>query len=297
MEKIKKIDIHVHTRMYKSIARPTNGAHYASPLEIREKYDNWGIEKGVILPGINNEFGFHMQSNEDAYEIVEKYSDTFYWFCNLHPRMGLNSPDTDFSYFLNYYKKLGAKGVGETTCNLYFDDPLTMNMLYHCEQCDMPVTIHIAPQIGGFYGLVDDLGLPRLEKVLDTYPKLRILGHSQFFWSEIGSDVTNETRGLYPKGIVKPGRVVELFETYENLLGDLSAGSGENAIMRDEDFGLWFLEEFQDRLYFGTDICAPFNTLELPGWLDRKYEEGKISKQVYEKVCRDNATNLLQCFK
>jgi len=293
-KKIKKIDIHVHTRSSKSITRLRDESTYASPEEIRKKYDDWGIEKGVMLPGIMNECGFHIQSNEDAYELYKKYSDTFYWFCNLHPRMGKNSPDTDFSHFLNYYKKLGAKGVGELTANLYFDDPLTLNLFSHCEKCEMPVTIHIAPQIGGYYGLVDDLGLPRLEKVLAKFPKLKILGHSQFLWSEIGSDVTKKTRGQYPTGIVKPGRLVYLFENYENLLGDLSAGSGGNAIMRDEEFGLWFLEKFQDRLYFGTDICAPFNYFGLSSWLDEKYEEGKLDEQVYKKVCRNNALKLLQ---
>ena len=292
-EKIKKIDIHVHTRMTKSILRQSNGYSYASPEEIREKYDKWGIEKGVILPGINNEWGFHIQSNEEAYEIAKKYSDTFYWFCNLHPRMGKNSPDTDFSYFLNFYKNLGAKGVGEFTCNLHFDDPLVLNLLYHCEKCEMPITIHIAPKIGGCYGLVDDLGLPKLEKILNDYPKLKVLGHSQYLWSEISNDVTNETRGDYPKGKVTPGRLVELFNNYDNLLGDLSAGSGQNAIMRDEDFGLWFLEQFQDRLYFGTDICAPFNELDLPNWLDERYENGKIKEVVYKKICRENALRLL----
>ncbi|MBN2851663.1 MAG: hypothetical protein JXQ23_02870 [Clostridia bacterium] len=297
MEKVKKIDIHVHTRKTKSITRLSDGSTYASPAEIKEKYDTWGIEKGVILPGINNDCGFHIQSNEDAYELYMENSDLFFWFCNLNPRMGKNSPDTDFSYFLEYYKKLGAKGVGELTCNLNFDDSLTMNLFYHCEKCEMPVTIHIAPKLGGYYGLVDELGLPRLEKVLNEFPSLKILGHSQFFWSEIGSDVTDETRGTYPSGVVKPGRLVELFENYPNLLGDLSAGSGGNAIMRDEDFGLWFLERFQDRLFFGTDICAPFNYFELPLWLDTKFDEGKIKKRVYEKVCRENALNLLQCFK
>mgnify|MGYP000346850352 CR=1 FL=1 len=50
------------------------------------------------------------------------------------------------------------------------------------------------------------------------------------------------------------GRLVCLMRNYKNLYADLSANSGGCAIMRDEKFGLQFLEEFQDRLMFGTDM-------------------------------------------
>ena len=44
-------------------------------------------------------------------------------------------------------------------------------------------------------------------------------------------EVDPSTRGGYPKGpIHKPGRVAELLSKYDNLYGDLSAGSGYNAI-------------------------------------------------------------------
>ncbi len=291
---MKKIDIHVHTRAVQMLRRPRNNEHYASPMQIRAKYDSWGIEKGVIMTGIAPEYGFHIQSNEEVYQLVQDYPDTFYWFCNLHPTMGTNSPDTDFSYFLNFYKKLGARGVGEVTFNYYIDDPLVDNLFYHCGECDMPVTIHIAPRVGGYYGIVDDLGLPRLEALLDKYPKLRILGHSQFFWSEIGKDVNEETRGGYPEGKVEPGRLVELFENHPNLLGDLSAGSGENAMMRDVDFGLWFMERFQDRLFYGTDVSAPSVEFKLGGWLDEMNAEGKLSDEAYKKICRTNALEILE---
>lgn len=65
----------------------------------------------------------------------------------------------------------------------------------------------------------------------------------------------------YPGGPVIPGRrVVELMRRYPNLLGDLSAGSGLNALRRDREFGISFLNEFQDKLYFGHDFCRMSNT-------------------------------------
>jgi hypothetical protein len=41
------------------------------------------------------------------------------------------------------------------------------------------------------------------------------------------------------------------------------------------------MEEFQDRLYYGTDICDPHDIndpmLKLSSWLDNAMEAGKIS--------------------
>jgi predicted TIM-barrel fold metal-dependent hydrolase len=292
-----KIDIHIHTRAYKGIER-FGGGTYASPEEIREMYNQIGVSKGVILPGVNPDCAFQVQSNEEAYHLTQKYPDLFYWFCNINPRNGNNSPDCNLSYFLEHFKKLGAKGVGEITANMYFDDPYVENLFYHCQKCEMPVIFHIGPTIGGCYGLVDELGLPRLEKELAKFPDLQFIGHSQPFWAEISSDVTEEDRNGYPKGKVIPGRVVELMRKYPNLCGDMSAGSGYNAITRDPEFGYAFIEEFQDRLYYGTDICDPRNItnpmLKLSSWLDEAMEKGKISKNAYRKVSYENALELLE---
>ena len=72
---------------------------------------------------------------------------------------------------------------------------------------------------------------------------------------------------------------------YKNLYADLSANSGGCAIMRDEKFGLQFLEEFQDRLMFGTDMVNTDMVFPLGEWLDRQYQEGKLSAQAYRKIC------------
>ena len=80
---------------------------------------------------------------------------------------------------------------------------------------------------------------------------------------------------------------------YPNLCGDLSAGSGQNALMRDPEFAYKFLEEFQDRLFFGTDICSPTNDFKLTFFLDEAVENGHISQECYNKVCRENALKLL----
>jgi len=293
MKKVKKIDIHIHITPRKRIPRfHGDNEDILTVTQIRSMYDELGIELGVDLPCVTPEAQYGLKTNEESYELARDYPETLDWFCNLDPRMGMNTPDTDFSQFINHYKEMGAKGVGELMSSMYFDDPRTLNLFKHCEACKMPVLFHIGGPMGD-YGLIDDIGLPRLEKVLQMFPNLQFLGHSQKFWAEISTDVTEENRYGFPTGKVTPGRVVELMRKYPNLCGDLSAGSGGNAIMRDPEFGYAFLEEFQDRLYFGTDICSVKNERPLSFWLDKACEDGHISQIAYEKICRENAYALL----
>ena len=136
-----------------------------------------------------------------------------------------------------------------------------------------------------------------LEEALAKYPELIFVGHSQAFWIEMSKDAPTgkEERSGRGEGKVIPGgRVPELFRKYPNLYGDLSAGSGFCALARDEEFGLAFMEEFQDRLMYGSD-CVGINTPWaglLSEWLEKKYAEGAISQEVMEKICYRNAEKL-----
>ena len=290
---VKKIDIHVHSTPKKYINR-IQGGDLTTPEELRKMYDALGVEFGVQLPVVHHESAAYQVTNEMSYDMVQAHPDTYVWFCNLDPRMMINDPSLDFSYFINHYKAMGAKGVGEMCCNMDFDDPMVENLFKHAEACDMPVTIHIGDR-GNDYGLIDGIGLPKLERALQKFPNLKILGHSQKFWAEISGDLTEEQRAGYPTGKVAPGgRIVELLRKYPNMLGDMSAGSGENAIMRDPEFGYQFLEEFQDKLFFGTDICDPRNEMHLSAFLDDAVMNGKISQECYNKVSRENALKLLK---
>ena len=72
-------------------------------------------------------------------------------------------------------------------------------------------------------------------------------------------------------------------------------GSGANALTRDPEHAVSFLSEFQDRIYYGCDICASFNThpFTFRAFLDGLCESGSLSEVVYRKICRDNAVKLL----
>jgi len=286
------VDIHCHTSRTEVLTRP-NGVAYPQPSELVAMLDAAGIDMAVVLSGVSPEYRYCFVTPQEVIGICGKYPGRLVPFCNLDPRMLTNSTKADFLPMLQHFKNAGFKGVGEYTPNIPFDDPLNMNVFKQVEEIGFPLTFHIAPAIGGYYGCYDEVGLPRLEEVLKACPNLVMLGHSQPFWAEIDAGASSENRNTYPKGKVTPGRAVELMRRYPNLHGDLSAGSGLNAISRDPEFGYGFMEEFQDRLYFGTDIANVPQELPQVGYFRKLRVEKLISKDAYEKITCRNAARLL----
>lgn len=157
----------------------------------------------------------------------------------------------------------------------------------------LPVLFHLAERIGGTYGVVDDAGLPRLDTCLRECVNTVFIGHGPAFWSEISLGVNEATRGGYPKGEVIPGRLQQLLKEHPNLYGDLSADSGFNAITRDPYYGYKFLEEFQYKLLFGTDICNVGQTVPIVDYFRQGLTEGRISQVTYDKITERNVTRIL----
>jgi predicted TIM-barrel fold metal-dependent hydrolase len=59
---------------------------------------------------------------------------------------------------------------------------------------------------------------------------------------------------MYPKTPLTPGGITDrLLSDYPNMWGDMSAGSGLNSMLRDEDQAREFLKRHQDKLLFGSD--------------------------------------------
>ncbi len=287
------IDIHVHTTRRHG---PLRGGKppFATPDELIARYDEVKIERGVILPIVTPECSYVAQSNEDSLEIADTHPGRFIPFCNIDPRFVGNSERAPLQDLLSHYKEQGCKGCGEVTANLPFLHPMAQNLFRACETVGLPVTFHVAAQIGDIYGLYDDPGLPQLERCLQRFPKLTFLAHSQSFWAETAPLQTVADRYGYPTYPVdEEGAVPTLFRRYPNLWGDLSAGSGANALSRDPDYAAKFLEEFQDRMCFGTDICAPDTPTPLVDFLIQMRDSGRISETVFNKVARENAIRLL----
>ena len=284
----KKLDVHVH------LATGEN-AMGIFDAESRIAFDKfYGVDKCVLLPMAGNEPDSPampgMMTPDDACQICEKYPDHFVWFCNVTP------DGTDATYQrLKKYKDMGARGVGEFGGLKRFDDPVMDHMFSCCEELGLPILFHMSPN-GFNYGVIDEAGLPLLEKALKAHPDLVFIGHSQPFWFEISeypADLTAEERNIYPTGKVTPGRVPYLLETYPNLYADLSADSGGNALIRDEEYAIEFLTKFQDKLMFGSDICSTEFIYPLAAYLDSLLHQDKITDEVYVKVCRGNAEKLL----
>ena len=288
------IHVHAHSKRHPKISRP-NGLQHPTPERLIEMMDNAGIDKAVVLSGVSPECRHTVITPEETLQTCAQYPDRLIPFCNLDPRFLTNDTRADFLPLLEGYKEMGCKGVGEYLPNLPFDDPLNMNLFAQVEEVGLPLTFHIASKIGGIYGCFDEVGLPRLEKVLKAFPELIFLAHSQCFWAEISTDVIqNGERVSYPEGPVTAGRVVELMRTYPSLHGDLSARSGFNAISRDPEFGYAFMEEFQDRLYFGTDIANDPQELPIVPCFNDLKEEKRISDEAFEKIAWKNASRLLR---
>lgn len=284
------IDIHTHIGRWILRDEPA-----VDEDELLRRADELGIERFAILPlGMTPEcfmIGGYTEMVLDAYR---RHPDRIIPFCNVDPRSN-NSPDTDFSGILSEFKAAGCRGLGELTANVLLDDPLCMNLYRHCGAAGLPIIFHLAVASAyDLYGVVDELGMPRLERVLRECADTIFVGHAPAFWSEIASTVDEASRGQYPGGRVDgPGRTVELLKRYPNLYGDLSAGSGFNAISRDPEFGYRFLEECQDKLLFGTDICHVDQDVPIVPYLDAARADGKVSEQCYRKITHDNAARIL----
>lgn len=227
-----------------------------------------------------------------AREAAQRVPEHFSWFCSVYP----DGTCRTWSQ-LKACQSQGAVGVGELGFMLPFDDEKMEHLLTCCGELGLPVLFHLSPMGNGPYGVIDGPGLPRLERVLAAHPDTILIAHSQAFWYELSAyDKTMPAAQLngFPFGrVMEEGRAVELLRKYPNLYADLSANSGANAILRDPEYGVKFLEEFQDKLLFGTDQTDNGMVIPLGQMLDYYLFSGKLSSEAHRKICRNNAERLL----
>ncbi len=291
-----KFDIHCHafpSHGFLPKGKKLNESYFLSVDGQLQMHADHGVDMGLLLPLSHYEITPYPQTTREIAQVTAQHPDKFLYFMNIDPRMNYNSPKADFSRYIEHHLEQGAKGVGELFPCMPFDHPLMDNLLFYINKYKLPLTIHLAPTPYYVYGIYDDYNLSGLERALDRYPDIRFFGHSAEFWSRISGDTQYRD---YPKGPVEPdGPVVRLLEQYPNLYGDLSAGSGLNAMTRDPAFTAWFMDRFQDKLMFGLDLCSaiPKDKLTLSELMDQLLAENTISKQVYDKICWDNAAKHL----
>ena len=294
------IDIHAHAYRYQG----KFVCGFCSPEQLVQRFDELGIAKGVVQPIVSPEVYFP-QSNEDILDMAEKYPDRIIPFCNVDPRSLSNSPTSNFTPVLQYYKDRGCKGIGEIMPKMEIMDPKLQNLFYHAQKVGLSVTLDGSPQKNVGFGVYDDPGLPQLEMTLMSFPGLVVFGHGPLFWSEIAKletigergyiyTIQNRHVGRMGTGPIKEeGVVPKLMRKYPNLYGDLSDGTPCHMLSRDPDFGAKFLTEFQDRMFFGTDIVSPIMPVEIIGLLNEWRDTGRISQEVYDKITYKNAQRFL----
>lgn len=275
---MKKIDIHVHCS--KDSGHTINGQELINKDQMLESMEKRGIDKSVLMSSSAKKSD--LLSNDELRKICHE-SDRFYY-------MSMVDFEQDINKQLEREKDLGSIGIGELVYNKAFNSPEIFKVLEAAEKLEMPVLFHLSPQIGKYYGVYDLKGLPYLEEALQRFKNLIFIGHSQAFWCEISKydDKDPAYRDSYPKGPVEEGRIGGLMRKYQNLYADLSANSGANAIMRDKEYGISFIKEFSDRLFFGTDTFNKDQEFPLDSYLEKLGQEGLIDKEDLEKIYYKN---------
>ena len=167
-------------------------------------------------------------------------------------RFGANEvPDIDgATREIERYLKRGAILIAEQKFGVECDSP-AMQKIYELAQAHgVPVLMHWQFEMYNY-------GFERFHKMLQKYPRVSFLGHAQTWWANIDRNHHDQSV-LYPKGPVTPGGLTDRYlGDYPNIYGDLSAGSGLNALTRDESFTRDFITRHQDKLVFGSDCSDP----------------------------------------
>jgi predicted TIM-barrel fold metal-dependent hydrolase len=299
------IDMHAHIGDLRS---PNDRGRTPITTEaLIARLDEEGIERAAVLPWpICPEAvmfpGLFVPESDVVGQIraAARHPDRLIPFGNADPRWGGNSPRTDFSWLLERFVEMGCVGMGEVSANIYFDDPRTINLFRQCGRWDLPVTMESCGPGEGHYGFIDEIGSPHLGSLLQQVPGTVVVGHGPGFWADIGGHLKAEEKSGYPQGaIVEEGSVARLLRVHPNLYADISAFSGYNALTRDEAYGVRFLNEFQDRLMFGTDVCFadPEGRTQHLNYIRRLLAEGKIDREAFEKITCHNALRIMKRYK
>jgi predicted TIM-barrel fold metal-dependent hydrolase len=151
--------------------------------------------------------------------------------------------------------KSGAKGFGELKYQVEADGPEMRRVYAIAAEMQVPVLLHFQeigqPAAPGGY----NMGIKRFEAMLKAFPRTTFIGHGDAFWANISGDYAEKES--YPEGPIAPGGVIlKLLSDYPNMVADLSANSGNNALSRNPAFTKDFLVRHQDKLHFGSDCSC-----------------------------------------
>jgi predicted TIM-barrel fold metal-dependent hydrolase len=223
------IDIHQHTNY--------SGR---SDAELVRHQREMGVSRTVLLPA-GSKYGLAAGAggNDTVVALAHEYPKEFVFFANELPDI----PET--RAVLEKYLDMGAIGIGEQKFPVDADSKYIDLIATIAQEHSVPVLLH-------FEHKNYNLGFERFAKVLERHPKVNFIGHAQTWWGNI--DKNHDQSVMYPKGLVTPGGITDrLLSDYPNMYGDMSAGSGLNSMLRDEEHARDFLKRHQDKLMFGSD--------------------------------------------
>ena len=234
------IDIHQHTHY-----------HARTDDDLIHHQKTMGVTLTVLLPagspvnrpstleGKANGLQAECFGNESVVKLAKAHPKEFLFFANEVPDL----PEARTE--LEKYLKLGARGIGEQKFGVDCDSIHIERVAEVARDFAVPVLLH-------FWEADYNRGFARFHGTLDKFPTVNFVGHAQTWWGNI--DKHHDQKIAYPTGKVTPGGITDrLLADYPNVFGDCSAGSGLNALTRDEEFTPGFLERHQDKLLFGSD--------------------------------------------
>ena len=211
-----------------------------------------GVTKTILLPAGTPAFGFSTHKgesnglqakcsgNETCYKLAKQYPNEFLFAANEVPDL----PDATLE--IEKYLKLGAPLIGESKFGVTCDSPEMQRIYELAQSYRVPVLMHWQH---GMY----NYDFARFHTMLEKYPNVNFIGHAQTWWANIDNAHLDQTV-LYPKTKVTPGGLTDrLLSDYPNVYADMSAGSGLNALLRDEEHTRGFLERHQTKILYGSD--------------------------------------------
>jgi predicted TIM-barrel fold metal-dependent hydrolase len=241
------------------------------------------VQRSSTLDGKANGLQAQALGNDACHDFAKAHAGEYLFGAN-------EVPDVDgATQEIERQLARGAVVIAEQKFGVACDAPEMQAIYRLAETHRVPVLMHW--QFGSY-----NHGFERFHRMLERYPRVNFIGHAQTWWANIDARHADQTV-LYPKGPVTPGGLTDRYlRDYPNMYGDLSAGSGLNALTRDEAFTRDFLSRHQDKLLYGSDCndhvgsgekCQGAQTIAALRRLS-------ASKGIERKLLHDNAKRLLR---
>lgn len=280
------IDIHQHIHY-----------HARTDEEMIAHQEAMGVTTTILLPsgrpvnsasthqGISNGLEAQAGGNAECFLFASEHRQHFKFGACAVPDL------PDAVYEIEKYLKRGAIVIGELKFGVACDAP-EMHKIYQLAQhYEVPVLMHWQYQMYNY-------GFERFYTILEQYPTVNFIGHAQTWWANIDKDQVDQAV-LYPATAVNPGGITDRYlSDYANMYGDLSAGSGLNALTRDEGHAKAFLQKHQDKLLYGSD-CEDISGTVASGKCSGAADIAIIrrlsgNKKIERKLLYENAKKLFK---